>query len=509
MQNINNIIKTAALAIIAAVLATGCINEKYSMQRNLQSVMIQLDVSPGSEMTKITEAPTDQEQAINTLRVYAFNGNRMCGYYHLTNTYTGPVIMDLELPDGTSVVDFYLIANEAAMHLTDDTPALNENTTLEQLRNIRFTSLNSSGGMPMYCVQTESIDVSKVAGANTADGHKGHIVLDHHVKAELSRPVAKLAVYAAKTDANAPDIRIKDVKMLAKGTRQYNYLLEQDPALLEAIPSRLNDRDLLVPESVMVTSSYTDRNDVSQYDPVGTPVYLSEVTEGSSGWDVNAGDEVRSVVLHIEYSEGAGTEVRHGYVNMPPIERNSFYKILCGFNSEGRINVTYIVAEWEEAQMWQGGLVFDHPTHSYLMPSYSSSSRPETEAVMKYAVDGSGAFKAYFQMQYPDHQTWDPTLLDGNPGDYTVEVWDYLETQQITDPDQFVSSADKWYLIKVIPKNAENAGNSVRLAITYTPHWSVNAVEFLMINGSQNSLFWEYSGTAFEQDPNYVIITQQ
>lgn len=509
MQNINNIIKTAALAIIAAVLTTGCINEKYSMQRNLQSVMIQLDISPGSEMTKATEAPTTAEQAINTLRVYAFHGNRMCGYYHLTKTYTDPVIMDLELPDGTSDVDFYIIANEAGMHLTDDSPVLNENTTIGQLRNLRFSALESTGGMPMYCVRRESIDVSKVVGESTADGHKGHIVLDHHVNAVLSRPLAKLAVYAAKADADAPDIRIKDVKMLAKGTRQYNYLLEQDPALLEVIPSRLNDRDLLVPEYVTVSSVYTDRNDVSQFTPVGNPVYLSEVNVGSSGWDVNAGNEVRSVVLYIEYSEGTGSEVRHGYINMPPIERNSFYKVLCGFRSNGEINITYIVADWKEAEMWEGGLVFDHPTHSYLMPSYSSNSRPDTEAVMKYTVDGSGAFKAYFQMQYPDHQTWDPTLLDGNPGDYDVEVWDYLENQQIENPDQFVSAADKWYLIKVIPRNAENAGNSVRLAITYTPHWSVNAVEFLMINGSQNSLFWEYSGTAFEQDPNYVIITQQ
>lgn len=508
MQTINKIMKKAALAIIAAVLATGCIFEKDSMPRGLQSVMIQLDVSPGSEMTKATEAPTSAEQAINTLRVYAFHGNRMCGYYHLANKYAGPVIMDLVLPDGTSDVDFYIIANEAGMHLTDDSPSLTENTTIEQLKNIRFSALESTGGMPMYCVQRESIDVSKVAGENTAAGHKGHIVLDHHVNAVLARPVAKLAVYAAKADANAPDIRIKEVKMLAKGTRQFNYLLEQ-PANLADIPSRLNDRDLLVPEYVTVSSAYTDRNDVSQFTPVGDPVYLSEVNVGSSSWDVNPGDEVKSVVLLIEYSEGTGTDVKRGYVYMPQIERNSFYKVLCGFRSNGTINITYIVADWEEAEMWDNGLVFDHPTHSYLMPSYSDGNRPAGEAVMEYAADGSGAFKAYFQMQYPEHQTWDPTLLDGNPGDYTVEVWDYLETQQITDPAQFVSAVDTWYLIKVIPNKADNEGNSIRLAITYTPHWAINTVEYLMINGSQNDLFWPYSGTAFEEDPNYVIITQQ
>lgn len=509
MQTVNDIIKKTALAIIAAVLATGCIFEKDSVPRGLQSVMIQLEVSQGSEMTKATEAPTSAEQAINTLRVYAFLGGRMCGYYHLTDSYTGPFFMDLELPEGTSDVDFYIIANEAAMHFTDETPALSGNMTVEQLKNIRFSALESTGGMPMYCVQRESIDVSKVAGANTAAGHNGHIILDHHVNAVLARPVAKLAVYAAKADADTPDIRIREVKMLAKGTRQYNYLFEQESSILSGIPSRLNDRDLLVPESVTVSSAYTDRNDISQYDPVGDPVYLSEVNVGASGWNINPGDEVKSVVLLIEYSEGTGTDVKRGYVYMPVIERNSFYKVLCGFNSEGKIYVTYIVADWIEAEMWEGGLIFDHPTHSYLMPSYSDNNSPTSDAVMRYTVDDSEAFKAYFQMQYPEHQTWDPTLLDGNPGDYTIEVWDYLETQKITDPSQYVSAVDTWYLIKVIPNNAENTGNSVRLAITYTPHWAINVTEYLMINGSQSSLFWPYSGTAFEEDPNYVIITQQ
>ena len=65
MQNITNIFKKTALAIIAAVISTGCISEKYEVS-GLQNVMVQINVSTDVEMTKATEAPTADEMKINT-----------------------------------------------------------------------------------------------------------------------------------------------------------------------------------------------------------------------------------------------------------------------------------------------------------------------------------------------------------------------------------------------------------------------------------------------------------
>ena len=65
MQNLINIMKNTALAIIVAVFATGCISEKYEVS-DLQNVMIQLNVSSADEMTKATETPVASEQTINT-----------------------------------------------------------------------------------------------------------------------------------------------------------------------------------------------------------------------------------------------------------------------------------------------------------------------------------------------------------------------------------------------------------------------------------------------------------
>ena len=76
MQNITNIFKKTALVIIAAVLSTGCIFEKYEVS-GLQNVMIMLNVSTEGEITKATEAPTSDEMKINTLSIYAFHENRL------------------------------------------------------------------------------------------------------------------------------------------------------------------------------------------------------------------------------------------------------------------------------------------------------------------------------------------------------------------------------------------------------------------------------------------------
>ena len=105
MQKINNIFKKIALAIIAAVLFTGCIFEKYEVS-GLQNVMIMLEVATDGVVTKATEAPTSDEMKINTLRIYAFQGNRLCGHYYLGTAYDGPILMDLELPEGEGNVDF-------------------------------------------------------------------------------------------------------------------------------------------------------------------------------------------------------------------------------------------------------------------------------------------------------------------------------------------------------------------------------------------------------------------
>ena len=114
MQKTIDIMKKAALAVCAAVLATGCIFEKEAMPKDLQSVTVQLNVSTDI-MTRAQEDPTAAESALNSVRIYAFHGNRLAGHFLRQTASDDPIFMDLRMPEtGVYNVDFYVIANERA-----------------------------------------------------------------------------------------------------------------------------------------------------------------------------------------------------------------------------------------------------------------------------------------------------------------------------------------------------------------------------------------------------------
>ncbi len=498
----------AVLAVLSSVLTTGCISEKYDMPNNLQSVMVKLDVS-AEQMTKtIQEDPTAVEKAINSLRIYAYQGERLAGYFHRDHSSDQSIFIDLQMPEsGFYNVEFYVIANEKSMNLRSDSPVLSDQMTKSQLEKIAFQSLNNMNvnGIPMYGTATVGIDVTNIKKdadgnpvSNTGAGHEGHIMLDYNVDIDLSRPLAKLSFMAAKAPGGT--LMIEEVKMLAKGTRLYGYLLPPSRENLAAVPPRSNDR-ILASNSTVNSELASHSTDPADYDNLtSSGVYLAEVPVGSTNWSTPVASDVNSAVLEITFSSGPSTPVRKGYVYMPPIERNKHYKVLCLFNSEGNIMINYIVEDWTEANMWTGGLTFDYPTHSYLWPDLSTTAS-STPAEMTT----SSPFVGYFKLEGPEHETFNPTILDGLASDYKVEVYD--GTTLLTNSDDYVA-ADKWYTIKVFPLKAENAGTAIRLAITYQASWSTEA-EFLMINGNSPNFVWPYNGTVFTQESEYVIITQQ
>ena len=73
MQKINNIIISAATFLAAAMMSVSCL-EKEELAPSMQNVMIELSVS-AEGMTK--SAPTSSESVINSLRIYAFYGERL------------------------------------------------------------------------------------------------------------------------------------------------------------------------------------------------------------------------------------------------------------------------------------------------------------------------------------------------------------------------------------------------------------------------------------------------
>ncbi len=506
----------AALTVLSAVLATGCISEKYDMPDNLQSVTVMLDVSAEDAITKVAgdpEAPTAVESAIKSIRIFAYYGERLAGtFFGGSMESTEHIFIDLALPEtGIHEVDFYVIVNENGMTASSGSPTITENMSKKDLSNIIFSGLNTIGtnGMPMYGVTTASINVDNVKKdasgnyiSNTAAGHNGHIQLAQTVEIGLYRPLAKLSFMVAKKKEG--DITVNDVRILAKGTRQYGYLFPATDDKLQAVGSRANDRVLATNVKINNVLSKEDSKVISEYqDLTSGGIYIAEVPYGSTAWNTPVDDNVNSVVLQLTFTSGEETQPRVRYIYLPTIVRNTHYKVLCSILPEGIITINCIVDDWTDATMWEGGLTFDYPTHSCLWPKKGSEAISENPATMSATTP----FVGYFRMTYPENETFKPTLLDGSSDDYEVNVYNESGTL-LTNPDDYKAS-DQWYKIEVEVKNSSLSGNTVKLAITYKPSWSEMA-EPLIINTNGTNFIWPFVETeVLKQDTDYVIITQQ
>ena len=510
MQKITNIFLKTALAIIAAVLSTACISEKYEMS-GLQNVMIQLNVSADVD-TRATEAPASDEMKINTLRIYAFRGNKLCGYLYQGSGYTGPLLMDLELPDGISNVDFYLIANEAEMAYENGLVALSENMSRQQLEDVKYTALVHRTVLPMYCKSTESIDASDLdSGYDAQPGHQGHLKLNQQVDFILTRSLAGLSVYAAKAIGAMADPKILAVNLLNTGTRQYSYLFPQTEEVLDAVPFRANDRSLLdSPVTVVkeVGKNTPAAEDPSNYDLVTERNYLPEVSAGyaaddpSYKWNISSGEE-NEAVLYIEYVLGDEAEIQRRYVYLPRVERNDHIKLCILINAEGQLIINYEVADWDAEDSNMNNWFFDYPTHSYIRHKIPQSNQDLEESPSSAAVmSETDPFVGYFQMTFPENDSWKPTLVGLESSNATIKV--YREDALVFTSESPVSLpvSEQWYRIEVSPiVGAMVEGDKVNLAITYTPS-GLEETEYLLINGSYQNYFWPGSN-----DENFVTIT--
>lgn len=500
MQKMNNIINKAALAILTLVLATGCIFEKMDAPEGLQNVLIQINVSADDLQTR--SEPTSSESEIKTLHIYAFSGEGLAGYHQRNETTVNePFLMDLALPEGENIpVDFYLIANAASMMDRNNPMQLSEKMTKSQLEKIRYTGIASESPLPLYSKEQKNLNTTRFR-ISDAEGHNGHLELVDQVNFLLTRSLAKLSVYGAKGTGASNDPQILSVTILAAGTREYSYLYPQTDETLNAIESRVNDRVLpLLDQKVTLNEINGAANSASSYTPVMTaPTYLPEVTYGSQDWAVTSGN-TREVVLKVEYSLTEDGALKTGFIYMPPIQRNKHYKvcILISEQNEGKITVTYDVADWNDHII--PDFEFTYPTHSYIRESVPVSEAQLSEKPSRRAeMSETRVFEGYFQMTAPANENFTPTLLGKFASDADITVFKYETGELITERPVPVYSG--WYKIVVTPHNDFPIGETVDIALTYKPGL-IDGHEFLLVNGSAGNFYWPSS-----TDANFVTIT--
>ena len=486
MIRILHILRFMAALFVASAMLGSCSKETDHVEEQYVTVQINLD----SEATKAEI--TEQEKVIGSVRIYAYredNGD-FVGRYFRESASNEPIFIDLALPvRGEYDVLFYIFVNETSVNMSDGF-TFPDRPSQKQLASARFQFLKSDAPMPMYCVKSESIDVSQISDElNTAPGHEDHFFLKKKVTFKLFRPIAKLSVYAAKaqgTDA----AKVHSVSYLKAGCRQYMYYLPADDLTLAAIPNRAIGRDLMTEETPLTNVAMSGSTNAADYNLLLSDVYIPETEVGGSVWQTKV-DE-RQAAVHIQYSVGEDGVLKHGYVYLPKIVRDTHYKIFFTVTSEGRIILNYQVADWEEADMTD--LWFDYPTHSYLEDT-EDEDRPTAPAQM--SVDNP--FVCYFRMSYPQNEKWRPMILDELSDKVTVKVFKGL--QEVSLPVS--ADPDNWYRIQVTPGETLQSGDKVNLAIIYSPTGSTTGeYEYLLINGSQDNYYWPGS-----TDANKLTIT--
>lgn len=363
MQKINNIIIKAALAFLAAVMATGCIFEKENMPEDLQSVMIKINLRADGMTKADAELEPTAESAINSVRIYAYYNGNLSGHFYRASASTDPIVMDLRLPEtGTHDVDFYVIANEAAMTMVSGSPSLTETTTASEIDAISFDGLTSAdtNGLPMSYKATVAVNVDQVADENTLEGHQTHHYLLQTLNATLTRPLAKVAVYAAEivegsetaSTTDSPKVTITNVEITNLISSGYLTVPVTYPTDLTS--DFVSSTDIPVVNTVGSAENDATSN-VANYTEIVAPHYFYENAVGGTTWaaahiladtDLDAVAE-GAMLIKIDYSFDGGSTSIPAYVKMPEIKRNHYYQVLCRFSPVGGTHEFIItINEW-------------------------------------------------------------------------------------------------------------------------------------------------------------------
>lgn len=480
MQNISNILNKAILAILAAVLATGCINEKYAMPEDLQSVTVQMNISQET-LTKAAPATS-----IGAIEIFAYAGTgtdrRMVGHYYNASYTHAAVYVHLQLPQtGTHDVTFHVVALDAAAVAAGKTISLDDN-----ISEVNLLSATSTDPASIYMTGSSvvALDVENVlpAPGAAAGEHSDHTLIGK-VAVSLKRMISSVTVHAAKAQGNTQTVSIERIEWAY--LKSYGYLFSQSDAVLTAVPG-ISSGTPYWTIGQEVTSNRTGAPEIhSDYQEIHSFLtFENPVGSDPLNWYISNGG---GLALKVVYTGG------EGIVYLPPMVRNTHYDIYCTIESDGSLNFEFIVADWEGEEEWT--LDFAHP--NYLSPVVPTGNHDGPKvAQMYYSATEEGAFSVDFWMSSPAGQTWTPTFEGGNATDYAIKVYDTATGTEFTPP--VVAAEGKWYTIKLIPQKAENVNNTVKFSITYVPMWT-ETPDYLIINKEK-----VWGGDS----EDYIIVTQ-
>lgn len=472
MQKLINITLKAAAAILAVILAASCVFEKENpvSKQQKQNVLVQIGVSTdGMAQTKADVITGDDqdgegvEKTISTLRVYAYIGGDLSGYAYVPEySSTSKIYMDLKnLPASGNVdVRFMAVANEGSMkasttsHLNIEVGTNQDgsislpssfgldsfNGIIYEIANQQFTTgdgeQKKTVGMPMYADATVKINVDNVGNPNTGD-HEGHFILQQAVNLTLTRSLAKIEVYAAESaSATTAGGKTDDTSVTITGVSLANVPQSGNLFTAPAAKATLTYTDFngdntdgtgysatflkagTVTKKVNQDAS-DDIKNPDNYTLVSNAYYLAENNQGDEAkYDYGATDyTTKATVLKIDYTVG-GTP-KTGYVKMPQIKRNTWYKVLARIKANGKAEIKVVAVAWnynsevisfEEIVSMTGSPVWKDNNGVVVSGSTTSYT---------FGANRNQTATCEFTLQTPKGGTWYATIEGNDIQDFT------------------------------------------------------------------------------------------
>lgn len=478
MNRIINIYTKVAAAVLAVTLAAGCVFEKEGPVNDaqLKSFMVQLGVTTDRGMTT-TKASVEElegidgqgiENTIKTLRVYAYTGaqgsEKLCGYLYVKDVQgaNSTYMMDIRLPysqmDGKHNIIFKAVANaEAMMYPTADgskraseilnITELGRDGTgafvftgnlafdtfddiLYDIPNQGFTATDGTVlGMPMYCVtEPIEIDLSQTmtnSSALNANDHLGHTPVKS-VEINLTRSLAKIEVYAAEAAAETASgqttsVKITEVSLanIPTSGNLFNAPEEKDELNYGTGYTPVVTGDIPVTNKVNENSA-ADIKTSGYYTQVMNAYYLAENNKGATPGTYEFGAKdywtttEKATLLKIGYSVNGG-EPEYGFVKMPPIERNTWYKVLARISAGRTISLDILAQPWDDADIQEVDFL-DNVTLTNASWNSNSAVDKVDEAKLSFGPSvGEGKDATFtFTLKTPRGGKWYATIEDGD-----------------------------------------------------------------------------------------------
>ena len=391
------------LLLVGLLTLEGCIKEDNPVVAETRNISMTMNVDTRAGGSDIN---VDIESAINTLRVYAFYGERKVGYFYGNDknlVVDGGKLsfsMDLDIPTMSFLeepISFYLVANEETVSVYNS-PAWSPDMTRMQLENYCFRELNNPRtALPMVTVKDVMINPNDI---KESEVHSEHWMwTGGPIEFKLERSVAKLGMYFAAKEPDA-DLEVIQVEILPSGLQDYSYMFApgHESENLKNVPhswqygfSLINGGAVSIDKVVTDDeyNSYTpedkknpEKISAAFTDVLSAPAYMFENYYGSNNPNQQGANDTdgKGYVLKVTYSVAGSQSEKLIY--LPDIERNACYYVLNRIGVDGIVSIVYNVADWENGGDYT--VEWGHPTHSF---TASASEVGDDYCKINYDID--------------------------------------------------------------------------------------------------------------------------